>query len=429
MKKLPLVLAGSGLALLALLALATALLWPRDDAGPPPSPAAAALPLQQRIARGAYLAKAGDCMACHTTRGGAAYAGGRALQTPFGSVVSPNITPDRDSGIGAWSANDFWNALHNGKSKDGRLLYPAFPYTNYTKVTRDDADALFSYFQSLTPVKQNNPAHSLRFPYNQQIMLAAWRALYFKPAVYRPQTGQSLSWNRGAYLVEGLGHCSACHSARNSLGASADTLSGGLIPVLGWYAPSLTSDAEAGLGDWPPEHIAALLKTGVSPRATVFGPMAEVVRASLQHLDDADIGAMAVYLKSLPATPEPSDYERDKSPRAQAFLAAGAKLYETHCVDCHGATGAGLPPAYPPLAGNRALTTEEAVNPIRIVLNGGFAPGTAGNPRPYGMPPFGHVLDDGEVAAVVSYLRSAWGNNAPPVSGQDVNRYRTIPLD
>jgi mono/diheme cytochrome c family protein len=413
---------------LGLLAGATArLLYPSDDALPP---AGAPLPVAEQVARGAYLARAGDCMACHTVRGGTPYAGGRALQTPFGDVVSPNITPDRQAGIGAWSADEFWRALHNGKSRDGRLLYPAFPYTSYTRVTRADADALLAFLRTLPPASAPSQPHRLRFPYDQQVMLAAWRALYFKPEVFRPQPAQSAAWNRGAYLVEGLGHCSACHSARDPLGGSGDTLSGGMIPVLGWYAPSLTSDGEAGLGEWHPEQIAALLKTGVSPRATVFGPMAEVVQQSLQYLDDADIGAMATYLKALPpAGAAPQPYTRDTAPQAMAVIDAGARLYQTHCIDCHGAAGDGQPPGYPPLAGNRALTMTEAVNPIRIVLNGGFAPGTAGNPRPYGMPPFSHVLNDQEVAQVVSYLRSAWGNNAPPVSGNDVNRYRSVPLD
>jgi mono/diheme cytochrome c family protein len=425
MKKITPILAGACALLVTVLAIA---LWPTDDAGPPPTRTAALAPAA-RVARGAYLARAGDCMACHTTRGGVPFAGGRAMPTPFGTMITPNITSDRDTGIGAWSADDFWRALHNGKARDGRLLYPAFPYTNYTRISRDDADALYAYFQSVPAAHQPNQPHQLRFPYNQQFMLALWRTLYFKPAVFREQAAQSADWNRGAYLVEGLGHCAACHSERNTLGATSDTLSGGMIPVLGWYAPSLTADAEAGLGEWKPEHVAALLKTGISPRATVFGPMAEVVQQSLQHLNDADIHAMTVYLRALPGTAEKSDDERDTSAQAKQFLLAGARLYHNHCVDCHGANGKGLPPGVPPLAGNRALTMEEAVNPIRIVLNGGFAPGTAGNPRPYGMPPFGHLLNDSEVAAVVSYLRSAWGNNAPPVNGADVNRYRSIPLD
>ncbi|WP_338758828.1 cytochrome c [Massilia sp. METH4] len=416
----------------AALALAVALgfLWPRHDAGPPASAAFAALPAAEKIARGAYLARAADCMACHTARGGAQYAGGRVLQTPFGAIVAPNITQDAETGIGRWSADDFWNALHNGRSRDGRLLYPAFPYTNYTAITRDDADALYAYFRTIPPVRHANAPHRLRFPYDTQAALAFWRALYFRPGVYQERRDRPAEWNRGAYLVEGPGHCSACHSARNVLGGSGGDLSGGLVPVLGWYAPSLTSDSEAGLGRWPVEDIAQLLHTGVSPRATVFGPMAEVVRESLQHLSEADVRAMAVYLKSLPASANGgAPHERSKAPEAVAFLQAGAKLYDKHCAECHGANGAGYAPHYPPLAGNRALTMQDSTNAIRIVLNGGFPPGTRGNPRPYGMPPFSHALDDAEVAQVVSYLRSAWGNNAPPVSSLDVNRYRAVPLD
>lgn len=412
------------------LTVAAGLLWPRHDEGPPPGAAFAALPAAEKIARGAYLARAADCMACHTVRGGAHYAGGRELQTPFGAIVSPNITQDPDTGIGRWSAQDFWNALHNGRARGGRLLYPAFPYTNYTAITRDDADALYAYFRTIPAVRRENGAHRLRFPYNTQAALAAWRALYFRPGVYRQRPDRPADWNRGAYLVEGAGHCSACHSARNVLGGSGGDLSGGLVPVLGWYAPSLTSDAEAGLGNWRVEEIAQLLHTGVSPRATVFGPMAEVVGESLQYLSAQDVQAMAVYLKSLPASGGAgAPHERSTAPEAVAFLQAGARLYDKHCADCHGATGAGAPPHYPPLAGNRALTMPDSTNAIRIVLNGGFPPGTRGNPRPYGMPPFSHALDDGEVAQVVSYLRSAWGNNAPPVSSVDVNRYRAVPLD
>ncbi|MBC7685041.1 MAG: cytochrome c, partial [Bdellovibrionales bacterium] len=369
-----------------------------------------------------------DCMACHTARGGAAYAGGRAIDTPFGRLLAPNITSDRARGIGAWGADDFWGALHNGKSRDGRLLYPAFPYTSYTKVTRADSDALFAFMQSIPAQTAPSRPHELRFPYNLQAMLAGWRLLYFKPALYSPDTTQTAQWNRGAYLVEGLGHCVACHSSRNRLGASEGGLSGGMIQTLGWYAPSLTSDAEAGLGSWEVPHIVDLLKTGVSPRSTVFGPMAEVVQKSLQHLSTQDVTSMAVYLKALPHEQrEPS--AMPSGPEVDRVIAQGKKLYETHCIKCHGSDGKGLPPHYPPLAGNRALTMAESVNPIRIVLNGGFAPGTAGNPRPYGMPPYSDLMNDAEVAAVVSYLRASWGNRAPPVTPAQVNRYRSVPLD
>lgn len=422
-KTVLMLLAGSA----TLLLLAVVVAWPREQVIASSGPAAyAATPAN--IARGAYLARAGDCMACHTTRGGAPYAGGRALDTPFGRLLAPNITSDREHGIGAWSADDFWRALHNGKSRDGRLLYPAFPYTSYTKVTRADADALYAFMQTIPAQNTASAPHALRFPYNLQVMLAGWRLLYFKPAVYTEVASQNAQWNRGAYLVEGLGHCVACHSSRNTLGASKGALSGGMIPTLGWYAPSLTSDAEAGLGSWEVPHIVDLLQTGISPRATVFGPMAEVVQQSLQHLDTGDVTAMAVYLKALPED-KAEPVTMPSGPQVQRVMELGKQLYENQCIACHGADGKGLPPHYPPLAGNRAITMNESVNAIRIVLNGGFAPSTKGNPRPYGMPPFSHAMDDGEVAAVVSYLRGSWGNQAPPVTHSQVNRYREVPLD
>ncbi|MET0266587.1 MAG: c-type cytochrome [Duganella sp.] len=390
-------------------------------------------PHDARLARGAYLARAGNCMACHTVRGGPEYAGGRAIATPFGEIMTPNLTPDLDTGIGRWSADDFWRALHHGVSKGGRLLYPAFPYPNYTRISRDDADALHTWLRTLTPVQQANQQHRLRFPYNQQLLLAAWRALYFRPGEYQVDSRQSLDWNRGAYLVQGLGHCSACHSPRNWLGASSgESLSGALLDPLGWYAPPLQAGTGSALADWPAEHLPALLKTGVAPRATMSGPMAQVVQQSLQHLSDADIAAMTLYLRSLPPSPEVKEKpagKRQDSAQAAAFIAAGARLYQKHCVDCHGANGGGQAPHYPALAGNQALNTAPVVNPVRIILNGGFAAATAGNPRPYSMPAFGHVLDDTEVAQLLSYLRGSWGNQAAPVSATEINRYRAVPLD
>ena len=263
-----------------------------------PDRAYQAQPVADRAAqleRGAYLARAGDCMACHTARGGQPYAGGRAIATPFGAVVAPNITPDPQTGIGDWSADDFWRALHNGRGRDGRFLYPAFPYTSYTKVNREDSDAIYTWLQSVAPVQQQNREHALRFPYNQRWLLAGWRALYFRPGVFEPSPGQPAQWNRGAYLVQGLGHCAACHSSRNALGATAvrGDLSGGLIPISNWYAPALTPEAATGLGDWQTADLAALLKTGVSARSAVYGPMAEVVAQSLQYLSDADVQAIA----------------------------------------------------------------------------------------------------------------------------------------
>ena len=376
------------------------------------------------IARGAYLARAGNCMGCHTAAGGAPYAGGRGVPTPFGAVYAPNLTPDAATGIGAWSAAEFWRALHNGRSRDGRLLYPAFPYPNYTQVTREDSDAIHAYLRSMPPVVQPNRPHALQFPFDQQAALAVWRALYFRPARHTPDTTRSAEWNRGAYLVEGLGHCNACHSSRNALGASKNplALAGGLIPVQNWYAPSLASAGEAGVADWDTQHIVALLKTGIAPQALVTGPMSEVVQGSTQHLSDADLGAMAAYLKALPQTSAPP--APPLLAPTTALSGPGAKLYETHCAACHGDAGEGVSGAYPALAGNRAVTMPVVANLVHIVLEGGFAPATAGNPRPYGMPPFATVLGDDELAQLLSFIRGSWGNRAGAVSALDVARFR-----
>lgn len=400
-----------------------------DESGVAAGPSA---PGKELVERGAYLARAGDCQACHTVRGGMPYAGGRAIQTPFGAIYSPNITPDDETGIGSWTADDFWRALHNGKSRDGKLLYPAFPYPNYTKVTRADADAMFAYFRTLAPVRQQNREPALRFPFNQRLLLAGWRALYFRPGVYQATPDRDAEWNRGAYLVQGLGHCNACHTPRNLLGAtrSRGDLSGAMIPMLDWHAASLTGESEAGLGKWTVQDLVDLLRTGVSMRGAVSGPMAEVVRESLQHLPESDVRAMAIYLKSLPHS------ERDAQeaaptirPEEERTLKLGAQLYEKYCADCHKAAGEGVPPHYPPLAGNRAVVLDSPTNPIRAVLHGGYPPSTQGNPRPYGMPPFSTTLSDQEAAAVLSYIRNAWGNRAAMVSAEQINRQRAVRLD
>ncbi len=381
---------------------------------------AAPLAASSTAERGAYLAKVGNCAGCHTAPGGLPYAGGLGIETPFGAVYASNLTPDVATGIKSWSRDDFWRAMHHGKSKDGRLLYPAFPYTSYTLVTREDSDALFAFLASLPAVSQINTAHAVRFPYDLQAALAVWRALYFTPRAFQPDASATVEANRGAYLVNSLGHCSACHAARNALGATDGlNLAGGLIPVQNWYAPSLVSLKEASVASWPLDDIKALFKTGRSPQASVNGPMAEVVLKSTQHFNDTDLTAMAVYLKALvPAAATPS--------RALPGIstARGNKLYEQHCAQCHGDEGKGVASAYPALAGNRAVLMPQTANLVQMVLNGGYAPATAGNPRPFGMPPFVLVLPDSDVAEVLTHIRSSWGNNAAGVSALDVMRIR-----
>jgi mono/diheme cytochrome c family protein len=278
----------------------------------------------------------------------------------------------------------------------------------------------------------NRRQHELRFPYSQRWLLALWRALYFERGVHVDDAAQSAAWNRGAYLVEGLGHCNACHGTRNMLGAVTGSDSGGLIPMQNWYAPSLGSSREAGLGEWSQEEIVALLHTGLSARGAATGPMAAVVQSSLQHLSVADVNAMATYLK---AHSRPQPEESWRAPRGvapeevDALMQSGAAIYRDRCASCHGNDGQGAPGAVPRLARNQAVRLANPVNAIRIVLNGGFPPSTHGNPRPYGMPPFYQALSDGEVAAVVTYIRRSWGNAASPVWSVQVQQSRGVPVD
>lgn len=382
------------------------------------------------VKKGEYLARAGDCVACHTAPEGKVFAGGRAMPTPFGTLYTSNITPDPETGIGRWSADDFYMTMHHGRFPDGGLLYPAMPFGSYTKVTREDSDAIFSYLKTIAPIHQANRPHELDFPYNNRSLILGWRTLFFKEGEFERDPNKSDEWNRGAYLVEGLGHCGMCHTPINALGGSrqSEAFQGGLIPMQDWYAPSLTSNKEAGLGDWSLEEISDLLQKGVSTRGAVYGPMAEVVFNSLQYMTDNDIRAMAVYLKSIaqdePATPRPSVATSE----ASLLISLGKTVYDKQCASCHGAAGEGKPPDYPPLAGNQSIQMESAVNGIRMVLNGGYPPATYKNPMPHGMPPFAVNLSDDEVAAVVSYIRTAWGNRGTPVSAADANKLRSAPL-
>jgi mono/diheme cytochrome c family protein len=365
--------------------------------------------------RGAYLAKAGHCAGCHTARGGAPYAGGHALATPFGTVYAANLTPDAQTGIGRWSSTDFWRALHNGRSADGRWLLPACPYPNFTQVSRDDVRDLFSFLQTLPAVAQKNRPHELPALYGTQAALAVWRALYFQPGT--PPA------DRGAYLVSGLGHCSACHGQRNAWGATDGPLDlrGGVVSAPGWFAPALDDARQAGVAAWTQADVVALFKSGRNAHANVSGPMAKVVVGSTQHFTGDDLQAIATFLRALPPrrTQAPA---LEPAPDAQRAL--GAKRYEQHCANCHGEQGQGSPGVAPALRGNRAVVMDDPSNVIRVVLGGGYGPATAANPRPHGMPPYAIALSNDDVAAVVTHIRSAWGHEAAAVNGVDVDRQR-----
>lgn len=425
--------------LAALVASGVWALWPSQPVAVPPSQGSVSAPAQ--IDHGRYLAVLGNCQHCHTARGQLPFSGGRAVPTPFGTVFSSNLTPSAQ-GLGGWTADDFYRALHHGQSRDGRWLYPAFPFNNTTHITRDDSDALFAYLQTLAPSDQARPAHQVHWPYNLQAALKVWRALYFTPGSPQaanltgdPTTRADAEAQRGAYLVNGLGHCSACHAPRNALGGHTDMLSlhGGLMPVLNWSAPSLHDPAEGGVQHWPLADTVALLQTGRSSQAVVTGPMAEVVQHSTQHWRSADLHAVASYLKALPEAAGAARNRQVPSATEPASVAsaspAGARLYTRHCADCHGPHGEGQRTAdgqlaYPALAGNRAVTLGRSANLIHLTMNGGYGPSTAGNPRPFGMPPYLLTLSDADMAAVLTHVRTAWGNRAEPVNELDVQRLR-----
>lgn len=363
------------------------------------------------IARGAYLARLGNCAGCHTAAGGAAYAGGRGISTPFGTVYAGNLTPEDVTGLGRWSADDFWRAMHDGRGRDGRALVPAFPYTEFTKITRADSDALWAYLRSLPAVAQAPRQHELEFPYNTPLAIEAWRAIYFEPGEFEPDASRSTEWNRGAYLTQGLGHCAACHAPRDRFGGPGDAPTGGLMAGQRWWAPALAvhpRDAES---------LITLLKTGQSALGTAMGPMSEVVVQSTQHWSDADLKAIAMYLQSLPPAKPPA-----AAPSNAAVPERGQRLYTDRCADCHGERGEGVPGTYPPLAGNPSVLQPNPTNLVHAVRHGGFAPATQAHPRPYGMPPID--LNDAALADLLTYVRRSWGNDASAVDELQVLRSR-----
>lgn len=376
----------------------------------------AAAPAEEQLETGRYLTLAANCAGCHTVPGGKPFAGGTPMRTAFGTLYGPNITPSRANGIGTWTADDFWNAMHNGKAPDGTLLYPAFPYPQYTRMTRADTDAIHAYLMSQPAADTPSRPHELRFPYDQRWLLTLWRAMYFEPGALEPDPSHDALWHRGRYLVEGAGHCAACHTPRNRWAANdlRRSLQGAAMMDSHWHATALTNDTR-GLGNWSAEDIVELLRTGSSQRSTAAGPMAAVVSGSTQYLSDDDLGAMAAYLKSLPPGPEPQPGSRP----SDAVMSTGGRLYEQHCVDCHRPAGEGAPPAWPPLAGNTSVLAASPNNVVQMILKGGYAPATQSNPQPHGMPPF-HALSDSDIAALASFVRNSWGNAAGAVSPHQV---------
>lgn len=420
-----------------------------------PADYAADLTAEQRtlVERGRYVARLGDCVACHTGSKTAPMAGGLALETPFGKLYSTNITPDKATGMGGYSFAQFDRAMRKGVAADGRNLYPAMPYPSYAKMTEDDMQALYAYLmQGVTPVQAANQPSEMGFPFNQRWGLSLWNWLFLDDTPFQPQAAQSAEWNRGAYLVQGLGHCGACHTPRG-IAFQEKTMTGegpnGPLflageTVEGWRALSLRDL-------WTPQETAELLKTGRNRHGSVSGNMVDVVQHSTQYMSDGDLLAIGTYLKALPAGKNdlPMQVAQGPAPviaiparsvgstEALATTAAAhynvpADLYRTRgglgylqfCADCHRSDGAGVDGIFPPLAGNRSLQSDNASTLIHIMLTGWTTPVTQAHSRPLTMPAFAQ-LGNQEIADILNFTRRNWGRkDAPEVQAKDVQSLR-----
>ena len=391
---------------------------PPADAAAPPD--AAGQFSDDPVARGKYLVDAGDCQACHTRAGGSPFAGARGIRTPFGIIYSANITPDVKTGIGSWSEADFYRAMHNGIAHGGKNLYPAFPYTYFTRMSRPDVDAIYAYLRTLPPTYQVKPANKLPFPLNVRPLMAIWNALFFRPREFRPNPAMSAEWNRGAYLVSGPGHCGGCHTPKNLLLADRNghALQGATLND--WVALDLTEDPRKGLASWSNGDVVEFLRSGRNARAAASGAMQEVIYYSTSRMSDSDLAAIATYLKQLP----PRRRMKGFAPPSEEAIRAGAAIYADTCSACHGDNGDGQPRTFPPLAGDASVQARDPTTIVRIILAGSRSVPTPAAPTPLAMPPFDWKLDDKEVAAVATYVRNAWGNAAPEVESAKVAKLR-----
>ncbi|WGT28232.1 c-type cytochrome [Pseudomonas marginalis] len=383
-----------------------------------------------QVSRGEYVARLSDCVACHSLAGKAPFAGGLEMATPLGAIHATNITPDRTHGIGTYSLADFDRAVRHGVAPGGRRLYPAMPYPSYVKLSDDDIRAMYAFFmQGVQPANEPNIPSDIPWPLNLRWPIALWNGLFAPTATYAAKPNQDALWNRGAYIVQGPGHCGSCHTPRGlafnekALDESGKPfLAGALLD--GWYAPSLRQDPNTGLGRWSEAQIVQFLKTGRNAHAVVYGSMTEAFNNSTQFMEDADLAAIARYLKSLPGDPQ-----RDGTP--WQYVAAdtrqdvpGAHTYATRCASCHGPDGKGQPEWMPPLAGATSALAKESASAINITLNGSQRIVAAGVPDAYRMPAFREQLSDEEIAQVLTYVRGTWGNHAEAVDAKAVGKLR-----
>jgi mono/diheme cytochrome c family protein len=373
-----------------------------------------------QVEKGHYLAIVGDCAACHTVPGsGHDFAGGRPIETPFGMLLAPNITPDPQTGIGAWTNDEFVNAMTKGTGRHGTRLYPAMPYTYYTKVTRDDALAIRAYLDTVPAVHNPVKADQLPFPLDIRASMAIWDTLFFTSGTFQPVEGKSAEWNRGAYLAEGLGHCGMCHTPKNFLGAdkTSERLQG--YALQGWFAPNITNDDRRGLGSWSVDEIVAFLQTGHNQTSAATGPMSETLNRSTSHMSDGDLRAIATYLKD-----QPGQQQSAPSAPDQAAMKAGAQIYADECSGCHTPSGKGIEGIFPSLNNSSVVQQTDPASLLHVVLRGARSSATDRAPTGPAMPAFAWVLKDDQVAAVLTYIRNSWGNAAPPVRTSEVGKAR-----
>ncbi|MFJ4389288.1 c-type cytochrome [Pseudomonas soli] len=382
------------------------------------------------VSRGEYVARLSDCVACHSLPGKAPFAGGLEMATPLGAIHATNITADREHGIGAYSLADFDRAVRQGVAPGGRRLYPAMPYPSYAKLSDDDVRALYAFFmKGVQPAAEANIPSSIPWPLNLRWPIALWNGLFAPTTAYAQKPDQDPLWNRGAYIVQGPGHCGSCHTPRGlafnekALDESgAPFLAGALLD--GWYAPSLRQDHNTGLGRWSEAEIVQFLKTGRNRHAVVYGSMTEAFNNSTQFMSDDDLGAIARYLKALPGDPRRDGAPWQYQATAAAPDAPGAHTYATRCASCHGADGKGQAEWMPPLAGATSMLAAENASAINITLNGSQRIVAAGVPDAYRMPAFREQLSDREIAEVLSFARSAWGNQGGAVQAKAVGELR-----
>jgi mono/diheme cytochrome c family protein len=400
-----------------------------DYKGANPTGVPAALAQASVVERGAYLARAADCMVCHTTQGGKEYAGGLGFRLPFGTLYSTNITPDKETGIGNYSDQDFLNALHRGTRRDGARLYPAMPYTSYTYITDADALAIKAYLFSLAPVRAVPPANTLTFPFNQRWAMAFWSALFNPDTRFEPDTSKSPEWNRGAYLAEALAHCGECHTPRNLAFALNNRKKFGGALTAGWRAFNISSDKATGLGAWSGDEIFSYLSTGhAAGHGTASGPMGEAVDQSFSQLAPEDIRAMVAYLRTVPAIAS-ADLPATLAPPAPASHKDGGStpdprgkmVFEGACVSCHGWTGESSISPFATLTGAWAVNDPGATNVAQIVISGTRRHTPEGA---VSMPAFGNAYSDVEIAAVANYVTARFGSKGSRLTAQDVAELR-----